>query len=213
MNGLKPIPEKYTPMAFKSILIFLPFISMFGESDQRHRSGIRLNISEYTLSDLGDLSNLIGSLSRTIQQYSPHSEWIMCALGFFHIFLVKDLSKVDKILGLTFFQARKDFEGFKTAVSIYCCWVLWSMDCLQIPFIRQEEAVSWTQRFLTRKIWPRNEVYLWQTNLKANFCRNSTFQVNTRKNATWRRRLTSRNRIAIFVSTSSEERHNKPFRL
>ena len=89
MNGLKPIPEKYTQMAFKSILIFLPFISMLGVSDvsdQRHRSGIRLNISEYTLSDLGDLSNLIGSLSLTIQQYSPHSEWIMCELGFFHIF-------------------------------------------------------------------------------------------------------------------------------
>ena len=69
----------------------------------------------YTLSDLGDLSNLIGPLSRTIQQYSPPSEWIMCELGFFHIFLVKDLLKVDKILGLTFFQARKDFERFKTA--------------------------------------------------------------------------------------------------
>ena len=68
----------------------------------------------YTLSDLGDLSNLIGPLSRTIQQYSPPSEWIMCELGFFHIFLVKDLLKVDKMLGLTFFQARKDFERFKT---------------------------------------------------------------------------------------------------
>ena len=34
-------------------------------------------ISVYTLSDLGDLSNLIVSLSRTIQQYSPPSEWIM----------------------------------------------------------------------------------------------------------------------------------------
>ena len=31
----------------------------------------------YTLSDLGDLSNLIGSLSRTIQQYSPPSKWII----------------------------------------------------------------------------------------------------------------------------------------
>ena len=71
--------------------------------------------SIYTLSDLGDFSNLIGSLSRTIQQYSPPSEWIMCELGFFPIFLEKDLLKVDKILGLTFFQARKDFEGFKTA--------------------------------------------------------------------------------------------------
>ena len=34
-------------------------------------------ISIYTLSDLGVLSNLIGSLSRAIQQYSPPSEWIM----------------------------------------------------------------------------------------------------------------------------------------
>ena len=39
----------------------------------------------------------------------------MCELGFFHIFLAKDLLKVDKILGLTFFQARKVFEEFKTA--------------------------------------------------------------------------------------------------
>ena len=43
-------------------------------------------ISIYTLSDLGDLSNLIGSLSRTIQQYSPPSEWIMCELSVFPIF-------------------------------------------------------------------------------------------------------------------------------
>ena len=39
----------------------------------------------------------------------------MCELGVFPIFLENDLLKVDKILGLTFFQARKDFEGFKTA--------------------------------------------------------------------------------------------------
>ena len=39
----------------------------------------------------------------------------MCEHVFFPIFLEKDLLKVDKILGLTFFQARKDFEGFKTA--------------------------------------------------------------------------------------------------
>ena len=42
--------------------------------------------SIYTLSDLGDLSNLIGSLSRTIQQYSPPSEWIMCELSVFPLF-------------------------------------------------------------------------------------------------------------------------------
>ena len=100
-------------------------------SDNLSRNSCILNtFSIYTLSDLGDLSNLIGWLSRTIQQYSPPSEWIMCELGFFHIFLVKDLLKVDKILGLTFFQARKDFEGFKTAFSHL------------LLFIRLEEAVS-----------------------------------------------------------------------
>ena len=61
------------------------------------------------------LSNLIGSLSRTIQQYSPPSEWIMCELGVFPIFVENDLLKVDKILRLTFFKARKDLEGFNTA--------------------------------------------------------------------------------------------------
>ena len=52
-----------------SLLLWLPFISI------------------YTLSDLGDSSNLIGALSRTIQQYSPPNEWIMCELGVFPIFL------------------------------------------------------------------------------------------------------------------------------
>ena len=67
-------------------------------------------ISIYTLSDLGDLSNLIGSLSRTIQQYSPPSEWIMCELGVFHIFLENDLLKVDKILGLTFLRQVQSWK-------------------------------------------------------------------------------------------------------
>ena len=72
-------------------------------------------ISIYTLSDLGDLSNLIGSLSRTIQQYSTPSEWITYELGVFPVFLENDLLKVDRILGLTFFKASKDMEGFNTA--------------------------------------------------------------------------------------------------
>ena len=80
-----------------------------------------------------------------------------------------------------------------------------------LPFIRIGEAVSLTQRFLTRKFGPKIEVYLWRTNLKANVCRNSTFQVNRKKNDKGRRRLTSRNRAAIFISTSCKGRHNKPF--
>ena len=58
----------------------------------------------YTLSNLGDLSHLIGSLSRTIQQYPPSSEWIMCELGVFPFFLENDLLKADGILGLTFLR-------------------------------------------------------------------------------------------------------------
>ena len=74
-----------------------------------------LEIAVYTLSHLGDLSNLICWLSRTVQQHSPPSKCIMYELGVFPFFLENDLLKVDRILGLTFFKARKDFEGFKTA--------------------------------------------------------------------------------------------------
>ena len=84
-----------------------------------------MDISIYTLSDLGDLSNLIGSLSLTIQQYSPPSGWIMCALGFFRIFLEKDLL-VDKILGFTFFQARKDGIFPSTVVEFCGRWIVYN---------------------------------------------------------------------------------------
>ena len=136
-----------------------------------------------------------------------------CVSSVFFLFFRKWSFKNRQYPRVDVFRQEKTSTDSKRRFSIFYGLVLCPMDCLQLPFIRVEEAVSWTQRFLTRKIWPKNEVYLWQTNLKANVCRNSTFQVNTRKNATWRRRLTSRNRIAIFVSTSCEERHNKPFRL
>ena len=77
-------------------------------------------ISIYTISDLGALSNLIGSLFRTIQQYSPPSEWIMCELGVFPIFLENDLLKVDKILGLTFLRQEKTWKDSIRRFSIYC---------------------------------------------------------------------------------------------
>ena len=47
---------------------------------------IKLNHNIHKLGDLGDLSNPVGSLSRTIEQYSPPSEWIMCELAVFPIF-------------------------------------------------------------------------------------------------------------------------------
>ena len=59
-------------------------------------------------------------------------------LGVFPICLENDLSKLDKILGLTFFKARRIQNG----VFPFTIAVFWSMDCLQLPFIRVEEAVS-----------------------------------------------------------------------
>ena len=43
------------------------------------------------------------------------------------------------------------------------------MDCLQLPFISVEEAVSWTQRVLTRNIWPKNRS-LFMTNKFESKC-------------------------------------------
>ena len=105
----------------------------------------------------------------------------MCELRVFPIFLGNDNLKVDKILGLTFLRQEKTWKDSKRCFSICCIWVLCLMNCLQLPLFRVEEAVSWTQRFLTRKFGPKMEVYLWQTNLKANICSNSTFQVNRKR--------------------------------
>ena len=67
----------------------------------------------YTLSDVGVLSDLIGSLSRTIQHRSPSSEWIMCELGVFPFVSEKDLSNFDKVLKLMFLNSRQAKEGSK----------------------------------------------------------------------------------------------------
>ena len=73
---------------FELLVRIASYGPQIGQSHGANRlSHIITIISIYTLSDLGDLSNLIGSLSRTIQQYSPPSEWIMCELGVFPVFL------------------------------------------------------------------------------------------------------------------------------
>ena len=94
--------------------------------------GVRSYICVHILSDRGDLSNLIGSLSRTIQQYSPPSEWIMCELGVFPIFFLEnDLLKVDKILGLTFLRQEKTSRiqngVFPFTVAEFCArWIVYN---------------------------------------------------------------------------------------
>ena len=67
----------------------------------------------------------------------------MCELGVFPIFLEDDLLKVNKILGLTFFKARKDLELHKTAF-FHFLLPRFTLDVLfiQPPFSRVEKAVS-----------------------------------------------------------------------
>ena len=93
-----------------------------------------------------------------------------------------------------------------------------SFYCMLLSFVLYRSTSVYSRRrsrfvnsaFQQEKFGPKIEVSLWQTNLKANVCRNSTFKVNRKKNATTgRRRLTSSNRAGFFVSTSCEERHNK----
>ena len=82
------------------------------------------------------------------------------------------------------------------------------MQCSQLPFIRVEEAVSWTQRFLTRNILPKKQSLFDKKKMKANVCRNSTFQVNRTKNGTGKRRLTSSNRAAMSALHRKNDKTN-----
>ena len=113
----------------------------------------------------------------------------MCELGVFPIFLENDLLKVDKIQQLPFLRQEKTSKDSKRRFSIYCRRVLCSMDCLQLSFIRVEEAVSWTQRFLTSKIWPQNGS-LFLTNKFERKCLQK-FYVTSKKENEYYRKTTS----------------------
>ena len=151
-------------------------------------------------------SNLIGSLTRAIQLYSPPSELIMRELGVFPIFFRNDLSKFNKILAYE--ETSKDS---KQRFAIYISWFFLLDECLQLLFVQVKETVLRTQRFLTRKILPKNRsLFIWQTTMKANICGNSTLQVNRTKNASGKRPLTWSNRAAISALHAKNE-HKKPF--
>ena len=63
------------------------------------------------------------------------------------------------------------------------------MDCLQLPCIRVEEAVSWTQRFLTGKFWLKNRS-LFMTNKFKRKCLQKFF-VSSKQEKEWYRKTTS----------------------
>ena len=80
---------------------------------------------------------------------------------FFPIFLKKDLLKVDKILWLTFFQARKDFEGFKTAF-FHLLLLSFEVDGLfTTPGVYSPRGGRFViSAFPNKKNFAQNEVYL-----------------------------------------------------
>ena len=69
----------------------------------------------------------------------------MSELGVFPIFLENDLLKVDKILGLTFFKAKKDFEGFKMAF-FHLLWASFVLNGLLTSSETQGQSVGSAER-------------------------------------------------------------------
>ena len=137
----------------------------------------------------------------------------MCELGVFPIFFRERSFKSRQNHRADFFKARQDLEGLIRRFSICWSWVLCSRDCLQLPRIRVEEAVSWTQRFLTRKFWLKNRSWFMTNKFKRKCLQK--FYVSSKQEKEWYRKTTSylEQPSRIFVSTSCEERHNKPFLL
>ena len=132
------------------------------------------------------------------QQYSPPSEWIMYELGVLPVFEENDLLKVDKILGLTFFKARKDFEALlKTLFSVFHLlqlnFLLNSMFTTPIYSRRRGRFVN--SVFPNKKHFAQKTKFIYdKKKMKANVCRNSTFQVNRTKNGTGIFKLSELNR-------------------
>ena len=161
-----------------------------------------IHVSIYTPSDLVDLSNLIGAL-----HFLASGQWVSSASAQFF----RERSFKSRLNPRVYFlQDKKRLRRIQNGVSPFtvaefcarCIVYNFRLFAYNRPF--RELSVSYKEKFV-----PIIKVNFWQTNLRANVCRFSTLQVNRKTNATGRRRLTSSNRAAIFVSTSREKRHNK----
>ena len=104
-------------------------------------------------------------------------------------FLESELLKVDKILGLTFLRQEKTWKDLIRRFSIYYSWVLCSMDCLQLPCVRVEEAFSWTQRFLRRTFWLKNRSLFMKNKFKRKCLQK--FYISSKQEKEWYRKTTS----------------------
>ena len=86
----------------------------------------------------------------------------MCYLGVFPIFLENDLLKVDKILGLTSFKARKYLEGFNTAFFnlLYLSFVLDGLFTTPVYSRRRSRFVN--SAFSNKKIFAQKSKFIYE---------------------------------------------------
>ena len=113
----------------------------------------------------------------------------MCELGVFPIFLENDLLKVNKILGLTFFNARKDLEGFKTAF-FHLLWLSFALHGLfTTPVYSRRRSRFVNSAFPYKKIWPKNQILV-MTNKFESKCLQK-FYVSSKQEKEWYRKTTS----------------------
>ena len=112
--------------------------------------------------------------------------WARC---FSHFFREQSFKSRQNLRADFFLRQEKTWKDSIRRFSIYCSWVLSSMDCLQLPCIRVEEAVSWTQRFVTRKVWLKNRS-LFMTNKFQRKCLQK-FYVSSKQEKEWYRKTTS----------------------
>ena len=80
---------------------------------------------------------------------------------FFSIFLENNLLKVDKILGLTFFKARKDLEGFNTAF-FNLLWLSFVLDGLfTTPVYSRRRSRLVNSAFSNKKILAQKSKFIY----------------------------------------------------
>ena len=97
-------------------------------------------------------------------------------------FLKTDLLKVDKILGLTFFKARKDFEGFETAFFqlLLLSFVLDGLPTTPVYSGRRDRFVN-SAFPIVRKVWPQNQSIFMTNKFESKCLQKFSFSSKTGK--------------------------------
>ena len=94
-------------------------------------------------------------------------------------------------------------EGFKTTFFRLLSLSLVLDGLFTTPIYLHRRSRFVNSAFPNKKIWTKNRSLFMTNKFESKCLQKFTFQVNRKKNGTGRRRLTSRNRLAIFVNTNS----------